>query len=352
MLAARMHEYKKPLLLEQVQEAKNLSGERVLVKVGGAGICRTDLQMIDGYFREYLDLKLPCTLGHEIAGWVEEIGDSVPENIIKKGDLVVVYAAWGCGVCPQCKSGSEQICGNGKWAGFGPEGGYSEFVLVPSYKYLIKVNKESNLKPEDIAPITDAGLTTYRAIRKVKHILGPGKSIAIIGMGGLGSYAVQYARILSAGSTVLAFDRNDDKLDLAKENGADHVINIKDKKSEDIRAEVNKATGRTEVNAGIDVVGTEESIAMGFSMLATEGAYVSSGLVGNQIKMPLFPLVSRELQYYGSFWGSYNDLREVMELAKKGLIKHHVQKFGLPEANDALDLLREGKILGRGVLVP
>jgi len=308
--------------------------------------------MIDGYFREYLDLELPCTLGHEIAGWVEEIGDSVPENIIKKGDLVVIYAAWGCGVCPQCKSGSEQICGNGKWAGFGPEGGYSEFVLVPSYKYLIKVDKESNLKPEDIAPITDAGLTTYRAIRKVKHILGPGKSIAIIGMGGLGSYAVQYARILSAGSTVLAFDRNDDKLDLAKENGADHVINIKDKKSEDIRAEVNKATGRTEVNAGIDVVGTEESIAMGFSMLATEGAYVSSGLVGNQIKMPLFPLVSRELQYYGSFWGSYNDLREVMELAKKGLIKHHVQKFGLSEANDALDLLREGKILGRGVLVP
>jgi alcohol dehydrogenase, propanol-preferring len=352
MLAARMHEYKKPLLLEQVQAAKNLSGERVLVKVGGAGICRTDLQMIDGYFREYLDLELPCTLGHEIAGWVEEIGDSVPENIIKKGDLVVIYAAWGCGVCPQCKSGSEQICGNGKWAGFGPEGGYSEFVLVPSYKYLIKVDKESNLKPEDIAPITDAGLTTYRAIRKVKHILGPGKSIAIIGMGGLGSYAVQYARILSAGSTVLAFDRNDDKLDLAKENGADHVINIKDKKSEDIRAEVNKATGRTEVNAGIDVVGTEESIAMGFSMLATEGAYVSSGLVGNQIKMPLFPLVSRELQYYGSFWGSYNDLREVMELAKKGLIKHHVQKFGLSEANDALDLLREGKILGRGVLVP
>jgi propanol-preferring alcohol dehydrogenase len=352
MLAARMHEYQKPLLLEQVQEAKNLSGENVLIKVGGAGICRTDLQMIDGYFREYIAHELPLTLGHEIAGWVEEIGESIPENFIKKGDLVVVFSSWGCGVCPQCKSGNEQICGKGKWAGFGPEGGYSEFVLIPSYKYLIKVDKESNLKPEEIAPLTDAGLTTYRAIRKVKHILGPGKSIAIIGMGGLGSYAVQYARILSAGSTVLAFDRNDAKLDLAKRNGADHVINIKNKKSEDIRSEVNKATGRNEVNAAIDVVGTEESIAMGFSMLATEGAYVSSGLVGKQIKIPLFPFVSREFQYYGSFWGNYNDLREVMELAKKGLIKHNVQKFSLSEANDALDLLREGKILGRGVLVP
>jgi propanol-preferring alcohol dehydrogenase len=151
----------------------------------------------------------------------------------------VVSGSWGCGVCTQCKGGNEQICGKGKWAGFGPEGGFSEFVLVPSYKYLIKVDKESNLKPEDIAPITDAGVTTYRAVRKVKHILGPGKSIAIIGMGGLGSYAVQYAKILSAGSTVLAFDRNDDKLDLAKQSGADHVINFRDKNSDDIRAEVN-----------------------------------------------------------------------------------------------------------------
>ena len=103
MLAARMHEYQKPLKLEQVQEAKNLSGENVLVKVGGAGICRTDIQMIDGYFREYLDLELPCTPGHEIAGWVEEVGYSVPENFIKKGDLVVVYGGQGCGICSQCK---------------------------------------------------------------------------------------------------------------------------------------------------------------------------------------------------------------------------------------------------------
>jgi propanol-preferring alcohol dehydrogenase len=352
MLAGRMHEYNKPIILEQVQEAKNLSGEQVLVKVGGAGICRTDLQMIDGYFRGYLDLQLPCTLGHEIAGWVEEFGDSVPENFIKKGDLVVVVGGWGCGVCPQCKVGHEQICSKGRWPGFGPEGGYSEFVLVPSYKYIINVGKESNLKPEEIAPLPDAGVTTYRAVKKVRHILGPGKSIAIIGMGGLGAYAVQYGKILSGGSTVLAFDRDDDKLDLAKQHGADHVINIKGKNSEEIRAEVNKATGRNEVIAAIDCVGLEETIRMGFSMLAIEGAYVSIGLVGNQIKMPLFPLVAREYHYYGSFWGSYNDLREVVELAKKGLIKHQIQKFGLSEANDALDQLREGKILGRGVLVP
>ncbi len=132
----------------------------------------------------------------------------------------------------------------------------------------------------------------------------------------------------------------------------DHVINIKDKKLEDVHEEVNNATGRKEIDVVIDLVGTEESISLGFSMLAIAGTYVSVGLIGNQIKIPLFPFVAREYQYYGSFWGNYNDLREVMELAKKGLIKHHIQKFDLSEVNDAHSLLREQKILGRGVLIP
>ena len=127
----------------------------------------------------------------------------------------------------------------------------------------------------------------------------------------------------------MAFGRNEDKLNLAKQNGADHAINIKDKKVENIHDEVNRATGRKEIDVVIDLVGTEESIPMGFSMLAIAGTYVSAGLIGNQIKIPLFPLVAREYQYYGSFWGNYNDLREVMELAKQGLIKHHIQKFDL-----------------------
>jgi propanol-preferring alcohol dehydrogenase len=171
-------------------------------------------------------------------------------------------------------------------------------------------------------------------------------------LGGLGSYAIQYAKILSSASTILAFGRNDNKLDLARQNGADHVINIKDKKLEDVHEEVNNATGRKEIDVVIDLVGTEESIPMGFSMLAIAGTYVSVGLIGNQIKIPLFPFVAREYQYYGSFWGNYNDLREVIELAKKGLIKHHIQKFDLSEVNDAHSLLREQKILGRGVLIP
>jgi alcohol dehydrogenase, propanol-preferring len=350
MLAAVMREFNKPLVLEDIP-TNRAPEEGVSVRVGGTGICRTDLQMIDGYFQEYAPVKPPVVPGHEISGWVEEIGSSVPEGI-EKGDLIVVSGGWGCGLCPYCKRGDDQICPNGRWPGFiGYNGGYSESVSVP-YRYLIKIDEKYKLKPEEIAPLTDAGLTTYRAVKKARHNFGPGKSIGILGMGGLGHFAIQYAKILSLGSTILAFDRNDDKLDFAKQNGADHVINIRGKKSEDIRNEVNKATGRKEIDVAIDCIGAEEVIPMGFSMLAVGGTYVSTGLVGTQVKIPLFPFVAREYQYFGSFWGNYNDLREVMELAKKGSIVSRIEKFSLSDVNDALDRLREGKIQGRGVLIP
>ena len=353
MRAARMHEYHEPLVVEDVQQpTQKLVGDRVLIRVGGCGVCRTDLQMIDGYFREYIPLKLPATPGHETAGWVEEIGSTVPEGIIEKGDLVAVFGAWGCGVCPYCKRGDEQICPYGSWAGFGSEGGYSEYVTVPSYRFLIRVDKKYNLNAHELAALTDAGVTPYRAIKKARHLLGPGKTIAIFGMGGLGSYAVQYAKILSAESSVLAFSRTEEKLDIARQEGADQAISTKGKELDKIRNEINGATGRKEVDAVINLAGTEESIQMGASLLATGGLMVCVGLIGTQIKTTLFPLVGREYSIQGSFWGNYNDLREVVELAKKGLIKHHIEKFRLSEANNAIDRLREGKILGRAVLIP
>jgi len=308
--------------------------------------------MIDGYFREYIPLKLPATPGYEIAGWVEEIGSTVPEGIIEKGDLVVVFGGWGCGVCPYCKRGDEQICPFGSWPGFGSEGGYSEYVTVPSYRFLIKIDKKYNLKPQDLTALTDAGLTPYRAIKKARHLLGPGKTIAIFGMGGLGFYAIQYAKILSAESSVLAFSRSEEKLDIARQEGANLVVSTRGKELDKIRNEINRATGRKEVDVVIDLTGTEESFQMEVSLLATGGMMVCVGLIGTQFKTTLFPLVGREYQVQGSFWGNYNELREVVELAKKGLIKHHIEKFRLSEANDALGRLREGKVLGRAVLIP
>jgi propanol-preferring alcohol dehydrogenase len=353
MQAARMHEYREPLKVEDVQRStKKLSGDRVLVRVGGCGVCRTDVQLIDGYFRPYSSMKLPITPGHETAGWVEEIGDTVPVGILEKGDLVAVFGAWSCGVCPYCKRGDEQICPYGTWNGFGNEGGFSEFVIVPSYRFLIKVEKKYNVKAHELAALTDAGVTPYRAIKMARHLLGPGKTIVIHGMGGLGSYAVQYAKILSAESSVLALSRTEEKLDIARQEGADQAISTQGKELDKIRKEINGTTGRSDVDVVINLAGTEESIELGANLLATGGMMVCVGLIGTQIKTTLFPLVAREYTIQGSFWGSYNDLREVVELVKKGLIKHHIEKFRLAEANNAIDRLRQGKVMGRAVLIP
>ena len=268
MRAARMHGYRRPLVLEDVK-IPEIAADEVLLKVAAAGMCRTDAQMVDGYFEPYHPLTFPITPGHEIAGTVEKIGSLVPKTAaLTEGDLVVVVGGMGDGTCRLCQAGNTQICGHGKWPGFGPPGGYGEFVPI-RYEYIICLDKKYNLKAEELAPLTDAGLTPYRGIKKLRDAgsLGPDRVLAVIGIGGLGAYAVQYAKLFSSGATVVAFGRDDDKLAVAKEYGADHALNIKDKTIDDIRAELNKATGKKEIDAAVDCVGAAETIQMGFNLL-------------------------------------------------------------------------------------
>lgn len=351
MRAARMHGYNQPLVLEEVPTPE-IAPNEVLLRVEAAGMCRTDVQMIDGYFKDYLPLPFPATPGHEIAGSIEALGDAVPASAnLAVGDLVVVAGAWGDGTCRQCRVGDEQICAHGKWPGFSEYGGYGEFVPVP-HRYLIKVDRKYNLSAEELAPLTDAGLTPYRGIKKLRQagVLGPDRVLGVLGVGGLGVYAVQYAKLLSSGAQVVAFGRSDEKLAIAKENGADHVINTRDRSIADIRAELTKATGHTEIDAAIDCVGAEDFIQMGFNLLATAGAFASVGLVGTRINIPLFPFVAREFTYHGSFWGNYSDLSEVIALAQSGKIKHTVKHVAFEEINENLELLRAGDIVGRAVV--
>lgn len=351
MLAARMHGYQQPLVLEDVKTPE-IGPEEVLVKVEAGGMCRTDVQMIDGYFKEALPLRFPATPGHEIAGSVDQIGSRVPAAAnLAAGDQVVVVGGWGEGTCRQCKAGNEQICGHGVWPGFGPYGGYSEFVPVP-YKYLIRIDRKYKLPAEELAPLTDAGLTPYRGMKKLRQagVVGPDRIVGVIGVGGLGTYAVQYAKLLGSGATVVAFARSDEKLAIAKEYGADHVINTKGKSIADVRLELQRATGSREIDAGLDCAGAEDSIRLGFDLLATAGAYVSVGLVGTTINIPLFPFVAREFTYQGSFWGNYSDLSEVVTLAQAGKIKHSLVRVPFADINEHLERLRAGDIVGRAVV--
>ena len=352
MLAARMHGYKQPLVLEDVPKPE-IKPDQVLIRVEAAGICRTDFQMVEGYFREALDLPFPAIPGHEIAGSVAELGSRVPASAnLSIGDQVVLVGGWGDGTCRQCRLGNEQICGHGAWPGFGPFGGYSEYVPAP-YKYLIRVDRKYNLKSEELAPLTDAGLTPYRGLKKLRDsgVVGPDRLIAVFGAGGLGNYAVQYAKLLSSGASVVVFARSDDKLAIAKEYGADFVINTRGKSLADIRTELRQATGQSEIDGALDCVGAEETIRTGFGLLATAGTYVSVGLVGNRIDIPLFPFVAREFTYHGSFWGNYSDLAEVMALAQAGKIRHTIQRIRLDQINETLQTLGQGELIGRAVIV-
>ena len=352
MRAARMYGYKQPLRLEEIP-VPTPGLEEVLVKVGGAGMCRTDFQLIDGYFDTGLSMDYPITPGHEIAGWVDGVGADVPASAgLSEGDQIVVFGSWGEGACRQCHEGNEQLCAHGTWAGFGLHGGYQEYLPV-HYRHLIKMPSRGDLFPENLAPLTDAGLTPYRGLKKLRASghLGAGRTVAVSGVGGLGSYATQYAKLLGGGATVVAFARSDEKLKVARDNGADHTINVRGKDVDAVRVELESLTGRTDLDAVIDCAGAEESIRLAFSLLAIEGAITSVGLIGNRVDIALFPLVAREYTYFGSFWGNYNDLTEVLALAEAGQVKHTVTRVRFDDVNETIDAIGRGDILGRAVIV-
>ena len=349
MKAARMHEYGKALILEDIP-VPDIQPDEILVNVKACGMCRSDVQLVDGYFRKYADIPTPITLGHEITGVVSKIGSIVPKaSAFKEGDHVVVAPGWGDGTCRHCQIGNTHICPNVRWPGFGPVGGFAEFIPVPA-RYLIKV--DSRLKFEELAPLTDAGLTPYRGIKKLRDAgaLGPDRVLGVFGVGGLGGYAVQYAKLLGSAAKVVAFGRNADKLNIAKQYGVDHVISVKGKSSEDIAEELNQAVGQKDLDAIMDCAGAPEMMQLAFSLLSISGHYADVGLVGDRIDIPLFPRVSREQTFHGSFWGNDTDLSEVMALAAENKIRHSIKLFKFDEINENLDLLRPGDIVGRAVM--
>jgi propanol-preferring alcohol dehydrogenase len=363
MQSARIHNYQKPLVLDNIEKPKIEQDNQVLLKIGATGLCHSDLHLINGDWRDSIPLNLPVIPGHEIAGWVEEIGNAVPKDFIQKGDMVAVFGGWGCGVCLYCKNGDEQCCPVAKWPGIVKDGGFSEYLLVDSYRFLIKVadskeivSSRTKFSIEEIAPLTDAGLTPYRAIKTTRNMLGPGKSIGVVGVGGLGYYAVQYAKMLGQSSDVVAFDLKEEKLKLAREAGADFTIDISRSSQESnlpqIKEEVLRITNGKGIDVIIDCAGAENTIYNSIRLLSKGGCLVIVGLFGNSIRAPLVPFVTNEYKIYGSLWGNYNELREVIWLATKGRIKPRINKFSLSDINHAIDLLKNGKILGRAVIIP
>ncbi len=370
MKSARIVRPKEPLQVQEKQVPKP-KGLQVLVKVLSAGVCHSDIHLWEGGYEgpagQFLKttdrgVRYPLTPGHEIAGMVEDVGEDVTATLvgneaITKDEKVIVYPWIGEGVCPACRSGEENLCDNPRSLGIYADGGYAEYALVPHYKYLVKISSPKNdsdnggnnsqLDTDMASTLACSALTSYGAIKNAD--LKPNDNVVIVGAGGLGLMAIQLAKAVT-GAKLIAIDLDDDKLATAKQNGADFVINSR--KDDPVKM-VKEMTDKLGADAIIDFVNSTKSTETDLQLLRKRGRLVFVGLFGGELRLNLVTMPTRAYRLIGSYTGSLNDLIELVSLARRGIIRPVVSdRFKLNQATEALQMLKDGKIVGRGVINP
>jgi NAD+-dependent secondary alcohol dehydrogenase Adh1 len=333
--------YHKPLEMTELPAPEPTGPFDVVVKIGGAGVCRTDLHILEGQWAEKSNVTLPYTIGHENAGWVSATGSAVTN--VREGDKVIVHPLITCGLCRACRFGDDVHCENSQFPGIDTAGGYAEY-LKTSARSVVKI--DDSLEPADIAALADAGLTAYHAAAKAARRLRAGDRCVIIGAGGLGHIGIQVLKALSP-AELIVIDRNPDALKLATSIGADQSV-VADGGQVD---GVLKLTDGKGAEVVVDFVGENGSTSEGIAMTRQGGDYHIVGY-GENINVPTIDLISTEKNIIGNLVGSYNDLVELMALAASGAVTLHTSKYPLDRFQDALDDLDGGRIRGRAILIP
>ncbi len=346
MKAFQFVEWEKPGELREVPVPEPGPGQ-VLVKVGGAGACHSDLHLLERKKPTgEIAINLPFTLGHENAGWVEKLGPGTTG--FAPGDPVIVYGPWGCGLCMNCRLGMENYCqrpGGPTPGGLGAyDGGMADYLLVPATRFLVPLGA---LDPRDAAPLSDAALTSYHAIKRSLHLLGPGSTAVVIGTGGLGQMAIRILRALSAATTIIAVDTAAEKLQIAKSMGADEGL-LSGEKAVNRVKDITRGQGAELV---LDMVGVNPTLQMAAQMSRVLGHLTIVGIGGGALPVN-FASPRNECSVASPFWGSIPELLEVITLAQSGKIKMLVEHFPLERAAEAYHLLHDGKIQGRAVILP
>jgi NAD+-dependent secondary alcohol dehydrogenase Adh1 len=340
--AARLHAYhEKGLHLDDVPEPKVEGPLDVIVRIGGAGLCRTDLHILEGQWEQKTGVELPYTLGHENAGWVQEVGSAVTN--VEIGDTVIVHPKVTCGLCRPCRAGEDMHCEDSAFPGIDADGGFAEF-LKTSARALVKL--DPSLQPQDVAALADAGLTAYHAVKKASAILHPGTKAVVIGAGGLGHIGIQCLAALTP-AEIIVVDRSEAALDLAQKIGADHGV-LAD--GSQVKA-VQDLTAGKGAEAVIDFVGEGGAIEDGVAMLRRAGSYFIIGY-GGSVNVPAIDIISTEINFVGNLVGTYNDLAELMTLAAQEKVRLHTRPYPLEAISDAMADLDAGRLQGRGILVP
>jgi propanol-preferring alcohol dehydrogenase len=341
MKAARLHAYGQPLMIDDIPTPSPDRGQ-ILIKVEGAGFCHSDIHVIDGEIRVLP--RLPITLGHENAGRVAGVGAGV--QTVKEGDAVAVYGGWGCGVCNPCVTGHEQLCDRPQWVGLSEhDGGYADYLLVPHERYLVRLER---LKPEEAAPLTDAALTPYRAIRKALPFLEADHHVLLIGVGGLGQYGLKLLRLLT-GCPIIAVDVSEDKLRQARELGADAALNA----ATDVAAQIKELTRGHGVAAAFDFVGSDATLALAIGSTRALGKVTQVGLAGGAARLKVLDNSAFEVTFEATLWGTIKELREVLALAESGRLSPIPLEFEpLSRINEVYARVKAGQVAGRVVIRP
>ncbi|HEU5000290.1 MAG TPA: NAD(P)-dependent alcohol dehydrogenase [Lapillicoccus sp.] len=341
MRAVQVVGYHEDLEMKEIPAPEVEGPFDVIVRIGGAGVCRTDLHILEGQWADKSQVQLPYTIGHENAGWVEAVGSAVTN--VKDGDTVIVHPLITCGLCRACRSGDDVHCTNSQFPGINTDGGYAEY-LKTSARSVVKIDE--SLQPADVAALADAGLTAYHAAAKAAARLTPRDTCVMIGAGGLGHIGIQVMKALSPARLVVV-DRNPDALKLAESIGADEGVVGDGSHVEKVR----ELTDGAGAEAVIDFVGEGGATAEGVAMLRQAGNYYVVGY-GENISVPTIDMVSDEINIIGNLVGSYNDLSDLMALAARGLVTLHTQKYALDDFQQAIDDLSSGNVRGRAILQP
>lgn len=345
MRALSLTQWKHPAELGDVAEPEPGPGQ-VVIRVAAAGACHSDLHLMHDFEEGVVPWSPPFVLGHENAGYVDQLGPGV--SGFEVGQPVAVYGPWGCGVCRRCRHGFENYCENAgalpySGGGLGTDGGMAPKMLIPSARFLVPLE---GLDPIQAAPLTDAGLTPYHAIKRSLPKLVPGSTAVAIGVGGLGHLGVQ---ILAATSpaTVIAVDTRDEALDLAKRSGATHAV----RSGPDAAAAIRDLTQGQGADAVFDFVGTDDTLALGAATSRVLGDLTIVGIGGGSLGIGFFS-IPYEVSVATTYWGSLPELMEVIKLAEAGHVRAEISRFSLEGAPGAYEALRGGEVQGRAVVVP
>ena len=341
MKAARLHAYHEPLAVDEVDEPRAVGPLDVVVRIGAAGLCRTDLHIQEGQWAEKSGVTLPYTLGHENAGWIHEVGSGVTN--VEVGDTVIVHPYITCGLCGPCRRGDDMHCINGRFPGISEDGGFADFLLT-SARSVIKL--DPSLEPKDIAALADAGLTAIHAVKKALPVLNPGTRAVVIGAGGLGHIAIQCLAAMTP-AEIIVVDPSEPALELAREVGADHTVRVDGSHVDTVR-ELTEGLGAEVI---LDFVGEKGAVEDGIAMIQDGGFYYVIGY-GQNLVVPTIDIISREISFIGNLVGTYTDLEELMTLTAQGKVRLRTSRYPLDAINDAMADLDEGRLQGRGILVP